>query len=107
MVLVLLACFCSKSSYNEANEASAKVAPKLSLKATLSSTKDRMLTLVAYRCIRDIGRTLIPWDDSHCVLLVPDKGSCEEGYLNSKDSKAKHQCQCFRKCTDCQSTQYS
>ena len=45
---------------NSANHANANVAPKLSLKATLSSIADLRSIPFTYFCIRDVGTILYP-----------------------------------------------
>ena len=47
-------------SQNSANDANANVAPKLSLKATLSSIADLRSIPFTYFCIRDVGTILYP-----------------------------------------------
>ena len=50
------------NTQNSASDASANVAPKLNLNATLSSNADRRSIPFTYLCIRDVGITLNPFD---------------------------------------------
>lgn len=54
---------------NDANDANAKVRPKLSLNATLSSTADLKSIPFTYRCILVVGKMLYPCEAMYCANM--------------------------------------
>ena len=54
---------------NDASDANAKVRPKLSLNATLSSTADLKSIPFTYRCILVVGMMLYPCEAMYCANM--------------------------------------
>ena len=95
---------------NEANDANAKVRPKLSLNATLSSTADLKSIPLTYRCILVVGMMLYPCEAIYCAnmsialsLSVVDVAT----YLYAKYQQAEQHGQSLGKGADGYAAQYT
>ena len=81
---------------NSAKDANANVAPKLSLKATLSSIADLRSIPFTYFCIRDIGTILYPLEARNYIQsafyspLLPNEDP-NVTHLHPKNQHPKHQ----------------
>lgn len=82
---------------NSANDANANVAPKLSLKATLSSIADLRSIPFTYFCIRDAGTILYPLEAKNYFqsalphLPPPISNPPNITHLHPKNQQSKQQ----------------